>query len=102
MFKKLATVRQIYDSDYRFPIAPQKPIVKAVAGDNKVTLYWNRGAEFSFDPVLREFDFEGYKIYRSTDPNFNDVFDITNSAGVPLQGEYATLCDMSGVTLLVN
>jgi hypothetical protein len=81
MLNKLETVRQIYDSDYRFPIAPEKPNLKAVAGDNKVTLYWDRKAEFSFDPVLREFDFEGYKIYRSTDPNFNDVLDVTNSRG---------------------
>mgnify|MGYP003982125773 FL=1 len=27
-------------------------------------------------------DFEGYKIYRATDPNFNDVRTITNSLGV--------------------
>ena len=81
LIKKLETVRDIYNADYRFPIAPEKPTLKAVAGDNQVTLYWNRAAEKSFDPVLREFDFEGYKIYRATDPNFNDVRVVTNSAG---------------------
>jgi hypothetical protein len=81
MIKKLQTVRKIYDSDYRFPIAPDKPTVTAVAGNNQVTLYWNRRAESSFDPVLREFDFEGYKIYKATDINFNDARVITNSAG---------------------
>ncbi|GAB4364183.1 MAG: hypothetical protein Kow0042_02570 [Calditrichia bacterium] len=84
MIKKLETVRQIYDSDYRFPVAPQKPTLRAVAGNKQVTLYWDRAAEFSFDPVLREFDFEGYKIYRATDPSFNDVFTITNSSGTPV------------------
>ncbi len=79
--KKLETVQKIYNSDYRFPIAPVKPRLTAVAGDDSVTLYWDRAAEKSFDPVLREFDFEGYKIYRSTDPNFNDARVITNSTG---------------------
>ncbi len=81
LVKKLETVRDIYNADYRFPIAPEKPNLRAVAEDGKVTLYWDRTAEKSFDPVLREFDFEGYKIYKSTDPSFNDVFTITNSAG---------------------
>ena len=34
------------------------------------------------DPILHEFDFQGYKIYRATDPNFNDVRNITNALGV--------------------
>ena len=72
--------QKIYNSDYRFPIAPDKPVLTAVSGDDQVTLYWDRAAEKSFDPVLREFDFEGYKIYRATDPNFNDARFITNSA----------------------
>ncbi|MFZ0389594.1 MAG: hypothetical protein WAN36_03970 [Calditrichia bacterium] len=81
IIKKLQIVRQIYDSDYRFPVAPLKPQVTAVAGDDSVVIYWDRSAERSFDPVLRKFDFEGYRIYRSTDPNFNDARVITNSAG---------------------
>jgi hypothetical protein len=81
LVKKLSTVRDIYNADYRFPIAPEKPDLKVVAGDNQVTLYWDRKAEKSFDPVLRTFDFEGYKIYRATDPNFIDARDVTNSVG---------------------
>jgi hypothetical protein len=81
LVKKLETVRDIFDADYRFPVAPEKPTMRAVAGDNQVTLYWDRIAERSFDPVLREFDFEGYKIYKATDPNFNDARVVTNSTG---------------------
>ncbi|MFQ6091702.1 MAG: hypothetical protein ACE5OR_03295, partial [bacterium] len=68
-------------SDYRFPPAPDKPTLTAVPGDGKVTLYWDRKAEYSFDPVLKVHDFEGYKIYRATDQNFNDVFQITDVDG---------------------
>ncbi len=82
LLKNLSTVKNIYDSDYRFPTAPLKPTVSAVAGDGSVTLYWDRRAEESIDPVLKFKDFEGYKIYRATDPNFNDIRTITNSLGV--------------------
>ncbi|MBN1542113.1 hypothetical protein JW992_08180 [candidate division KSB1 bacterium] len=75
------TVQNIYNNDYRFPPAPNVPTVWAEAGDGKVTLYWDRRAEYSFDPVLKEFDFEGYKIYKATDHNFNDVFSVTDADG---------------------
>ena len=76
------TVQSIYDQDYRFPPPPSKPTLHAVPGDEKVTLYWDRVAEEEMDPVLKEFDFQGYKIYKATDPNFNDVRNITNANGV--------------------
>ena len=84
LLKNRETVQKIYNSDYRFPPAPEKPVVKAVAGDGQITLYWDRKAEHSFDPVLRRNDFEGYKIYRATDNNFNDVFGITDADGQPI------------------
>ncbi len=84
LLRNRETVQKIYDSDYRFPPAPLKPTLKAVAGDGQVTLYWDRRAESSFDPVLKEYDFEGYKIYKATDQNFNDVFSITDASGTPI------------------
>ncbi len=82
LLKHRETVQKIYNSNYRFPVAPDKPTLTAVAGDRKVTLYWDRKAEKSYDPVLREYDFEGYKIYKATDPNFNDAAQITNADGI--------------------
>ncbi len=79
--KHRATVQKIYNSNYRFPVAPDKPTLTVVPGDKQVTLYWDRKSEKSFDPVLRVYDFEGYKIYRATDPNFNDVNTITDADG---------------------
>ncbi|MBD3384236.1 hypothetical protein GF407_04840 [candidate division KSB1 bacterium] len=84
LLKNRTTVQEIYNNDYRFPPAPNKPILTAVPGDGKVTLYWDRLAERSFDPVLKEFDFEGYKIYRATDNNFNELFSITDADGIPV------------------
>ncbi len=71
----------IYDSNYNFPRPPDRPTVNAVGMDGKVVLYWDRVAESSYDRVLGEYDFEGYKIYRSTDPDFSDAEVITNGYG---------------------
>jgi hypothetical protein len=75
------TVQQIFDVGYRFAKPPQKPIVRAVPGDGKVTLYWDDRAENGTDPLSRENDFEGYTVYRSTDHEFSDQQTITDING---------------------
>ena len=74
-------VQDIYNNNYRFASPPLKPKVKAVAGNGKVTLYWDSKAEQSYDDFLKDYDFEGYKIYRSTDPGFLDAYTITSGYG---------------------
>lgn len=76
------TVQNIYNNNYRFPPPPLKPSLTVVPGDGKVTLYWDRVAENSVDPITKIADFQGYKIYRATDYNFNDVRNITNAHGI--------------------
>ncbi len=51
-----------------------------MAGDERVTLYWDDVAEGSIDPITGK-DFQGYRIYRSTDPGFNDMTSITDGFG---------------------
>lgn len=77
------TVQAIYNANYNFSKPPKKPYVRAVPGDGKVTLYWDDVAEGSYDRYLREYDFEGYKIYRSTEPSFLEVKLITDAYGNP-------------------
>jgi hypothetical protein len=76
------TVQQIYNADYRFAKPPEKPRLKAVIpGNNRVVLVWDDRAERSWDPFLQEFDFEGYRIYRSTEPEFLEPRLITDAYG---------------------
>jgi hypothetical protein len=82
--RKKLTVQQIYNANYRFARPPDKATLQAVPGDGVVTLTWDTRAERSYDPFLREFDFEGYMIYRSTDPNFRDRLLITDAYGNPV------------------
>ncbi len=87
------TVQQIYNANYNFSKPPLKPTLTAVPGDGKVFLYWDAVAEESRDPFLGyenndptqgyKKDFEGYLIYRSREPEFNDVKLITDSKGEP-------------------
>lgn len=75
------TAQEIYEKNYQFAKPPDKPHVTAVPGDEKVTLYWDDVAETSIDPISQERDFEGYVIYRSTDPQFLDQQTITDAYG---------------------
>ncbi|OQA67281.1 MAG: hypothetical protein B6D44_04400 [Ignavibacteriales bacterium UTCHB2] len=86
LLNAITSVR-ILEADYRFAQPPAKPIVQAVAEDGKVRLYWDAKSEDSIDPLTREKDFEGYKIYRSRDYNFSDVYTITDANGVPFLGQ---------------
>lgn len=81
LIRRKTTVQQIYNANYRFAKPPDKPRLVAVPGDRRVTLYWDSRAERSFDPFLQEFDFEGYRIYRSTDPSFLESMIITDAYG---------------------
>ncbi len=47
------------------PAPPTAPHVRVVPGDRSVTVYWDRDAESSVDPISGKRDFEGYRIYRS-------------------------------------
>ncbi len=74
--------QEIYDLDYKFTKAPDAPHVTAVPDDGKVTLYWDTSSEESFDDFFQTYDFEGYKIYRSTDKGQTWGKVITNSYGL--------------------
>ena len=87
------TVQDIYNKNYNFFKPPDKPIVYAVPDDKKVTLYWDKSAEESTDPITGK-DFEGYVIYRSTRPDFADVLTISDGRGAAYL--YEPLRDLNG------
>jgi hypothetical protein len=81
------TAQLVLEANYRFAQPPPKPTLTAVAGNGRVTLYWDTKAENSIDPLTNTNDFEGYKIYRSRDYTFKDVFTISDGFGNPFLGE---------------
>jgi len=78
LLSQTQSVHLAYGNNYNFAQAPIVPTVTAIPGDNKVILLWDDLAEESLDPITGK-DFEGYRIYRSTDPGFNDGGYITDA-----------------------
>ncbi len=86
VLKKRVRAQETYNNDYQFANAPITPNLTAVTGDNRVTLYWDDLAEQSYDYYIFKIggqpnDFEGYRIYRATDPAFEDALNITDAYG---------------------
>ncbi|PKL87648.1 MAG: hypothetical protein CVV23_14325 [Ignavibacteriae bacterium HGW-Ignavibacteriae-2] len=74
-------VLQIYKANYQFAVPPPTPKLEAFTGDGFITLTWDDAAERAYDPVTNKNDFEGYRIYRSTDPSFLDPQVIFTGTG---------------------
>ena len=83
LFLKKKTVQSIYNANYQFAKPPNKPTIKAVAGDHKVTLYWDNAAELTWDAFYQRYSFEGYRVYRSTESNFVADMTVTDAYGTP-------------------
>lgn len=81
LFRRKNTVQAIYNASYQFAKPPDKPIVKVIPGNQRVTLYWDDGAEKTYDRFYQRINFEGYRIYRATDPNFLEDQIITDAYG---------------------
>jgi len=80
ILRSAITSQTIYNYNYRFTKPPIQPIVHAVAGDHKVTLYWDNRAEQSFNPIYG-YNFEGYMVVRGTDPQLSEAQVITDALG---------------------
>lgn len=61
------------------PAPPDIPKTRIVARDHEVDVYWADNSERSVDPITREVDFEGYRVYM-TQLGFDvtDVPDLAN------------------------
>lgn len=80
IYRVAQVAQRIYDANYQFAKPPSQPVLKVIAGDKKVVLTWDSKSELSRDPIYH-FDFEGYKVYRSTEPQFLEPLTITNAFG---------------------
>ncbi|MFZ5517238.1 MAG: hypothetical protein ACOY90_11405 [Candidatus Zhuqueibacterota bacterium] len=76
LYNSLYTAQRILDFDFEISKPPRTPTLSAHAGDGRVTLFWNDFAELSLDNYSGEYDFEGYRIYKSLDKGLHwDQFD---------------------------
>lgn len=83
LLHKAQVAQTIFDNEFLLPFAPEPPAFYVVPGDGEVTVVWEpspseqegdpffqvAGDETSplFNPNFRQFDVEGYRVYRSQD-----------------------------------
>ena len=96
LYQKLRMVELVYQSDYRFAQAPLTPTLTAKAADGKVYLSWDdRSDKLTREPFLGGAnDFEGYKLYRSTDKHFQDAEVLRDGYGNPAGKLPIFQCDL--------
>ena len=93
-----AIMQRIYEDNYRFAKPPIKPTLCAYAKDKQVILSWDSNAEISYDDIYG-YDFEGYILYKATDPEFNEIKTITDDRGNPFYYEPLAQFDLKdGIT----
>jgi hypothetical protein len=73
------------DANFELPKPPPRPNLYGMAGNFKSILFWDDIAERSKDKFTGEYDFEGYRIYRSQDQGASwdklADFDLVNNQG---------------------
>ncbi|MCB9258496.1 MAG: hypothetical protein H6612_04005 [Ignavibacteriales bacterium] len=95
MFRNKKIAQIIYEADYRFAQPPILPKLTATATDGKVILTWDdTSVKSTREPLLGNVnDFEGYKLYRSTDKYFQDSEVITDNKGSKASKKPIFQCD---------
>jgi len=82
LFQNLNSALTMADNYFLGSGPPRPPVVHAIPGYKKVTLYWDpEPSESSIDMMTGKQDFEGYKIYRSEDRGQTWGKKITNEKG---------------------
>jgi hypothetical protein len=84
--RTVSVVQAIYNANYKFSQPPPTPTVTAEAGNHYVQLTWDDVAEHGTNPIVGYNAFEGYRIYRSTDPDFLDPKVIVTARGTTTIG----------------
>lgn len=103
LFQSLDEAYKILDFNFEIAKAPSTPTLTAVSGNNSVNLYWDDEAENSLDNFSGEYDFEGYRVYRSVDKGITWTlladFDIINDIGLDrgLQYSYTDIGVVNGI-----
>jgi len=91
----LATAYQMANtSSYQGSGPPAMPSLRATAGDGYVHLVWDNVAESSIDAITGINDFEGYRLYKSTDYGETWGTVVTNWFGEAIGWEPLYQCDL--------
>lgn len=85
MLAAATTAKNTVDAGFNLPKPPDRPKLFGYAGDRQALLYWDDRSERKPDASSGEYDFEGYRVYRSIDKGVKwekiAEFDVKNDIG---------------------
>ena len=119
LLNKALIAQAVYDNKFLLPFSPEPPTFFLVPGNNQVTVVWQKSESETikagggdpyfaiasdptstlYDPNFRQYDVEGYRIYRGrTTGNLSLVaqFDYANTALTDFTGAFAYTEDLNG------
>jgi len=93
MYSYLFNAQRVLQLNFELSKPPATPKVSGFAGDKFNLISWDDAAERSKDNFSGQYDFEGYRIYRSIDKGVNwkllADFDIRNDLGIDRGLQYS-------------
>jgi hypothetical protein len=119
LLNKALVAQAVYDNKFLLPFAPEAPTFFLVPGDNQVTVAWQKSATETvrtgggdpyfaiasdptstlYDPNFRQYDVEGYRIYRGRttgDLQLVAQFDYAGTSLTDFTGFFAYTEDRDG------
>ena len=119
LLNKALVAQAVYDNKFLLPFSPEPPTFFLVPGDNQVTIAWQKSESETvktgggdpffaiasdptstlYDPNFRQYDVEGYRIYRGRSTSRLDLvaqFDYTGTSIVDYTGDFAYTEDLDG------
>ena len=122
LFNKALVAQSVFDNKFLLPFSPEQPQFFLLPGDKKVTIVWRQSATEAvhagggdpffevasnpasplYDPNFRQYDVEGYRIYRGRSPSNLQLVAQFDYAGTYLRDftgafAYTTDLDQNGI-----
>lgn len=86
LYRSYNEALKVFQNNFEAAKPPATPKLSAVPGNGRVTLFWDDKAEYSKDSYSGQYDFEGYRLYRSVNKGINWTLladhDIVNEIGL--------------------
>lgn len=93
LLENLDEAYKILSFNFLISKPPATPTLYSYEGDKEIILYWDDVAESSFDTYSGEYDFEGYRLYKSVDKGINwdllEDYDKINDIGLDRGLQYS-------------
>jgi len=119
LLNKALVAQSVYDNKFLLPFAPEPPTFFLVPGDNQVTVVWQKSETETvkagggdpyyaiasdptstlYDANFRQYDVEGYRIYRGRTTGALDLvvqFDYAGTSIIDYTGNFAYTTDADG------